>query len=543
MKQLQNPLLKGFYPDPSICRVGEDFYMVTSSFSYFPGVPVFHSRDLCSWEQIGHVLDRPEQLPLNGKAISGGIFAPTIRYHEGTFYMITTNIDHGGNFIVTAENPAGPWSNPHWIEHAPGIDPSLFWDEDGRAYMSGTAGFGAGEAPIWICEIDLQEFKLIGERKHVWGGALIGASAPEAPHIYKKDGWYYLLIAEGGTEHFHAVTIARSKEIYGPYEGNPGNPIMTHRHLGEQYPICNTGHADFVELADGSWYAVMLASRIYGGYHKNLGRETFIAPMIWEQDWPIISPGSGRIEWTYPAPKLTAGEVVPQSDVTKDEFDSSDLPFYWNSLGTPTEAEEFKVSDSHLYIRTGKQSLIPIESSGKKLEMGFGKREGTVLCMPFMGRRQQHMSFEAATKLDFLPEGTESAGIAVLQNNFHSLRLEVRKQEGTIQAVVVKATCRIEGNRFEGTAVSYWEEEVLGEQVLSERGSYELVIRAEGQAHQFLVRDGESLYVLAENVDGGFLGSETAGGFVGAYIGMFASGNGTDTGRRAGFDWFMYTGK
>ena len=265
--------------------------------------------------------------------------------------------------------------------------------------------------------------------------------------------------------------------------------------------------------------------------------------MIWEQDWPIISPGSGRIEWTYPAPKLTAGEVVPQADVTKDEFDSSDLPFYWNSLGTPTEAEEFKVSDSHLYIRTGKQSLIPIESSGKKLEMGFGKREGTVLCMPFMGRRQQHMSFEAATKLDFLPEGTESAGIAVLQNNFHSLRLEVRKQEGTIQAVVVKATCRIEGNRFEGTAVSYWEEEVLGEQVLSERGSYELVIRAEGQAHQFLVRDGESLYVLAENVDGGFLGSETAGGFVGAYIGMFASGNGTDTGRRAGFDWFMYTGK
>ena len=371
MKQLQNPLLKGFYPDPSICRVGEDFYMVTSSFSYFPGVPVFHSRDLCSWEQIGHVLDRPEQLPLNGKAISGGIFAPTIRYHEGTFYMITTNIDHGGNFIVTAENPAGPWSNPHWIEHAPGIDPSLFWDEDGRAYMSGTAGFGAGEAPIWICEIDLQEFKLIGERKHVWGGALIGASAPEAPHIYKKDGWYYLLIAEGGTEHFHAVTIARSREIYGPYEGNPGNPIMTHRHLGEQYPICNTGHADFVELADGSWYAVMLASRIYGGYHKNLGRETFIAPMIWEQDWPIISPGSGRIEWTYPAPKLTAGEVVPQADVTKDEFDSSDLPFYWNSLGTPTEAEEFKVSDSHLYIRTGKQSLIPIESSGKKLEMGF----------------------------------------------------------------------------------------------------------------------------------------------------------------------------
>ena len=539
-KQLQNPLLKGFYPDPSICRVGEDFYMVTSSFSYFPGVPVFHSRDLCSWEQTGHVLDRPEQLPLNGKAISGGIFAPTIRYHEGLFYMITTNVDHGGNFIVTARDPAGPWSEPHWIENAPGIDPSLFWDEDGKAYMTGTAGFGGGDMPIWICEIDLREFKLAGEKKHVWGGALIGASAPEAPHLFKRNGYYYLLIAEGGTEHYHAVTIARAKNIWGPYEGNPGNPIMTHRHLGEGYPICNTGHADFVELADGSWYTVMLASRIYGGYHKNLGRETFIAPMIWENDWPVISPGTGRIEWTYPAPELDAGEVKPEPDAARDEFESEKLPLYWNYLGTP-EKGMFRISDSHLYIRTGAQGIIPVEDSGKKLEFGFG-RQGAVRCMPFLARRQQHMSFETAAKLDFLPQNNESAGVAVIQNAFHGLRINISREEKGVVAKVVKSVCRIEGDRFKGTAVNYWEEEVLGKQQLSESGSYELLIRAEGQDYQFLVRDSGSLYVLAEKADGGFLGSETSGGFVGAYIGMYASGNGTDTGREAGFDWFSYAG-
>lgn len=543
MKKLQNPLLKGFYPDPSICRVGEDFYMVTSSFSYFPGVPVFHSKDLCSWEQIGHVLDRPEQLPLNGKQVSGGIFAPTIRYHEGVFYMITTNVDHGGNFIVTAADPAGPWSEVHWIDDAPGIDPSLFWDEDGKAYMCGTAGFGGSDLPIWISEIDLTEFKLVGERKHIVGGAVRGATAPEAPHIFKRNGYYYALIAEGGTEHWHSVTISRSRDIWGPYEYCPTNPIMTHRHLGEMYPICNTGHADFVELEDGSWYTVMLASRIYGGYHKNLGRETFIAPMVWENDWPIISPGTGRIEFEYPAPELPAGDVVPVPDATRDEFDCEKLPFHWNYLGTPEEGL-IRIADSHVYIRTAEQGIVPREDSGQKSTFRFGGgRGGIVKCMPYLARRQQHMSFEAATKVDFLPESSETTGLAIVQNAFHGLRIEVAQEGDAIVARVVKTTSRNEGSRFEGNLVTYWEEEVLGQQEISAAGSYELIIRAEGQSHQFLVRDGGALYVVAENVDGGFMGSETAGGFVGAYIGMFASGNGADTGREAAFDWFTYEGK
>lgn len=595
-KMIQNPILRGFYPDPSICRVGEDFYMATSSFSYFPGVPVFHSRDLCEWEQIGHVLDRPEQLPLNGKQISGGIFAPTIRYHEGVFYMITTNVDHGGNFIVTASDPAGPWSKVHWIANAPGIDPSLFWDDDGSAYMLGTAGMMDGGMPIWMCEIDLQEMKLVGERKPIWGGALIGAAAPEAPHLYKKDGWYYLMIAEGGTEHFHAVTIARSRDIWGPYEGNPGNPIMTHRHLGENYPICNTGHADLVELADGSWYIVMLASRIYGGYHKNLGRETFLAPVEWELEWPVISPGTGRIEWSYPAPEplCTRNEVKP-ADVEnlascrsfRDDFDGESLPMWWNFLGTPlpqeipgytrnggavedSAGEEpiFSMRDSHLYICTAEQGMVPREDSGKKMEHFFGTDKPVVKRMPFLGRRQQDMSFEARTKLDFTPtyiqaaqensllengrmpqdnglleDSGEAAGLMIVQNAFHGLRLEVTAAKGVLLARVVKSTSWMEGNRFEGNAVNFWKEEILGSVELSDAGSYELIIRADGQKHQFLVVDGDRKLVVCEDVDGGFLGSETAGGFVGAYVGLFASGNGLETGRQAGFDWFTYQGK
>ena len=333
--EIKNPLLPGFYPDPSIVRVGDDFYMVTSSFSFFPGVPIFYSRDLAHWEQIGHVLDRPSQLPLGADWISGGIFAPTLRFHDGVFYMITTNVDHGGNFIVTAEDPAGPWSEPHWIEGAVGIDPSLFWDDDGKAYYTGTGTGDMRHNHIWISEIDLQEFRLVGEKKDIWGGSQVLAWCPEAPHLYKKDGWYYLLIAEGGTEHFHAVTIARSKEVMGEYTGYDGNPIMTHRHLGMQAEIANTGHADIVQLQDGSWYMVMLASRPYGGYHKNMGRETFIAPMIWENGWPVVCPGTGKLDWTYPAPDLP--ESPTETAWGMDDFDGDKLGFPWNYLGTPQE--------------------------------------------------------------------------------------------------------------------------------------------------------------------------------------------------------------
>lgn len=536
---LQNPLLPGFYPDPSICRVEDDFYMVTSSFSYYPGVPIFHSRDLAHWEQIGHVLDRPEQLPADPYAISGGIFAPTIRYHEGLFYMITTNVNHGGNFIVTAEKAEGPWSEPHWIEGAEGIDPSLFWDDDGRAYYTGTCMTKPGEKQmIWLSEIDLEKFVLVGEKTKIWGGAMENAAWPEAPHMYKVNGYYYLMIAEGGTEHFHSETITRAEKITGPYESYRGNPILTQRHLGMKADIANTGHADLVELKDGSWYIVFLASRPYGGYHKNLGRETFIAPVEWEEGWPIVSPGTGRIEFTYPGPDLPEFKTAPVPE--KDDFDGDKLAYCWNFLGTPDE-NTCKLEDGFLklklYDKCMGQGMVDKKS-------GFGFSRHDPQSIGFLGRRQQHMSFMAKAKLCFVPREKQTAGLVVLQNDYQQLRVEVGLNEEVGQ--VARAICGF-GSKdvalLHKVDTGEYREELLAE-IPWKQAEVILVIRARGQDFTLAVEDADGQEsVLVEKVDGGFLGSETAGGFVGAYIGMFASGNGTDYEEYASFDWFVYRGE
>src|SRR5436190_675058 len=216
----QNPVIPGFYSDPSICRAGNDYYMVHSSFGYFPGVPIFHSKNLVNWEQIGYVLTRKEQIPLDKAGVTLGIFAATIRYDDGLFYMITTNITSKGTFYVTSKDPAGEWSDPIWTE-IPGIDPSLFFD-DGRVYVTSTVNWGANiNEGIHLAQIDIKTGKLLSSPKNIWAGT--GERYPEGPHIYKKDGFYYLMIAEGGTEFGHKETIARSKYIDGPYFSNPAN--------------------------------------------------------------------------------------------------------------------------------------------------------------------------------------------------------------------------------------------------------------------------------------------------------------------------------
>jgi xylan 1,4-beta-xylosidase len=228
-----NPIIPGFYSDPSICRVEDDYYLVTSTFEYFPGVPVFHSKDLVNWEQIGHCIDREEQMP-NGV----NTFAATIRYNDGTYYMITTNGGKGGNYYVTATNPAGPWSNPIWID-VPGIDPDLFFDDNEKAYVI--------SSKFIVYEINLESGKLLTEGNKVWFGT--GGRKAEGPHIYKKDGYYYLLAAEGGTEEAHCVTIARSNTIFGPYIENPANPILAHANVaGQELPIQGVGHADIIHI-------------------------------------------------------------------------------------------------------------------------------------------------------------------------------------------------------------------------------------------------------------------------------------------------------
>lgn len=536
---LKNPLLPGFYPDPSICRVGDDFYMVTSSFSYFPGVPIFHSKNLAHWEQIGHVLDRPEQLPLAPDSISGGIFAPTIRYHDGLFYMITTNVSAYGNFICTAKDPAGSWSDPHWIEGAEGIDPSLFWDDDGKAYYTGTSTpkeENGNKPMIWMSEIDLTEFKLVGEKSYIWEGSLSEPAWPEAPHVYKINGYYYLMIAEGGTEHFHSETIARAEHVRGPYHSYRGNPILTQRHLGLKAPIANTGHADLVELEDGSWYMVFLASRPYGGYHKNLGRETFIAPVTWEEGFPLVSPETGGvIQFEYEGPNLPEYKV--QEGMTKDDFDSEKLSDVWNYLGTP-DPDTTKIEDGFLKIKLydkcmgkGIQGRIPFGEPVKPETIGF------------LGRRQQHMSFTASARLCFEPKEKQTAGLTILQNDFHQIRIEIGKNE--VDETVVRALrCY---RSLDVSLTHKQQQDVYKEEILKEipwkDSEVIFVIQANGQDYALIAEDvaGERMELTV--VNGGFLGSETSGGFVGAYIGMFASGNGTMYEEYAAFDWFIYEGQ
>lgn len=279
--QYENPILRGFHPDPSICRVGEDYYLVVSSFEYFPGLPIYHSCDLVNWRQIGSCLQRAEEFPLLTVGDSGGVWAPAIRWHEGVFY-VTATLEKYGNFIVTATNPAGTWSSPVWLTEIGGIDPSIYF-ENGRAYYCTNEALTSPEA-ISLEEIDVTTGRIIGERKEIWSG--IGAHFLEAPHIYHIGDWYYLMVAEGGTFFTHMETIARSHSLWGPYESCPHNPILTNM-CDTSWQVQCAGHADLVEDTQGNWWAVHLGTRLARRTMTHLGRETFLTPVTWVDGWPV----------------------------------------------------------------------------------------------------------------------------------------------------------------------------------------------------------------------------------------------------------------
>ena len=278
----KNPIIKGFYPDPSVCSADGRFYLVTSSFQYFPGVPLFESSDLINWKQIGHVLTRTSQLPLGGAESSGGIYAPTIRYNDATFYMVTTNTTTNKNFYVTTDDIHGEWSEP--IEVAQdGIDPSLYF-EDGRAYFMSNGTDDFGDSGITQCEIDIATGRKLSPSKTIWHGS--GGRFLESPHLYKIGGWYYLMAAEGGTEYGHTVTCARSREIFGEYESCPFNPVLTNRNLGG-FEIQGTGHGDLVRKQDtGEWFMLHLGFRQIGTVPKAFltksGNRENICPYYYE---------------------------------------------------------------------------------------------------------------------------------------------------------------------------------------------------------------------------------------------------------------------
>lgn len=531
---MRNPIIPGYDPDPSVVRVGEDVYVCNSSFNMYPGLPIYRSRDLCNWELKGYAFNRPSQLPLTCDRLTGGLFAPTIRYHDGLFYAIVVNMSIGQTCIVTAKEVDGEWSEPHLLPSM--FDPDIFWDDDGKCYITYAAHGENFRNTIETVELDTEKWELAGEPKYLWTSALVDAHAPEGPHMYKISGWYYLLIAEGGTEHNHAVTIARSRNIFGPYEGNPANPILTHRHLTSSYPICNVGHADMVEMPDGKWYMVFLGSRIYGGYHKIMGRETFMAPVIWEDGWPKVSPETGRCEWEYP---VEYPEYPVSLKSGRDDFDGEKLDLEWNFIGTPVN-DVYRLEGGRLYLKCVAEAIRPTE-----IKAGVGgptheKKEIQPRTKAFISRRQRDIDFEALCEVEFCPEKGETAGIAIVQEAYNDLRVEIANEDGrkVVRAVKYSSVPVTPGFNPERKV----EETVLGK---ADAPCGKIVIGMEAKGVMFDLfaeMDGKRV-VLAEGVDGGFMGSETSGGCVGSMVGMFASGNGADSANEAAFDSFTYNGK
>jgi xylan 1,4-beta-xylosidase len=520
---ITNPILSGFYPDPSICKVGADYYLVNSTFAYYPGIPIFHSKDLVNWKQIGHVMDRPEQIDLDSLGVSRGIFAPTIRYHKGIFYVVCTLIDKKNNFIVTATNPKGPWSNPVWLPEIQGIDPSIYFEDDDRAYITynsippNNITVHGGHRTIRMNEFDIKTLKVISENKIIVNGGTDMAKKPvwiEGPHLFKKDGWYYLMCAEGGTDYDHSEVIFRSKTIDGPFISYEKNPILTQRLLDKnrKNPVTNTGHADLIIAPDGKWWAVFLGCRPYGDNDFNTGRETFMAPVEWKDGWPIINPNFDAVQYKYPiAGKINAtAEKFSGNYLFKDEFNNATLHYRYSLLRTPRE-KWYAINKGALEMQLRPQTCS-----------GFGNPS-------FVGFRQPHTRGYASTAINFTAKGSnEKAGLLVFQNDEHYYFICQSTENGKAIVQLYKSTVKKDRGR-----------ELITSTEIKNASEVFFKIEAKGNTYSFYFATQKSNWqLLKDNVDAKFLSTTVAGGFVGSYYAMYATSNGEASTNKARFDWF-----
>ena len=485
----RNPIVKGFYPDPSVCEAEGKFYLACSSFQFFPGVPLFESEDLVNWKQIGHVLTRENQVKLEKVPCSGGVFAPTLRYDRGRFHMTTNNNTTQENFYVYTDDIYGEWSDPITVE-MDGIDPSLYF-EDGRAYYMTNGTDDRGEGGIVQCEIDIITGKKLSESRVIWKGS--GGRYLESPHLYKIGEYYYVMAAEGGTEYGHMVTYARSKSLWGPFEDYPSNPVLTNRNKAP-YIIQGIGHGDLIRDNSGGWHILCLGFRqihIWQPYH-HLGREVFLMPVEFGEDGWFRAGTNGTAEWEYEMP----GEGS-QQERRLLSFDNTSWDKEWVYLRHPCR-ENYKLGEGRLLL---KGTNVTLEECDTPTFLGIRQTDFNMDLSVQVRLEDRENVFGSA-------EQHGGAGVTMFMTEDEHYDLAIRKNRDGYEAILklniggikhVQSTVRLSGN------------------------SARLVVRSDSLQYRFYVMEAEEEKLLGSAFTK-YLSSEVAGGFTGVVIGLYAVG-------------------
>ena len=528
---IQNPILMGFNPDPSICRVGDDYYIAVSTFEWFPGVQIHHSKDLKNWHLVSRPLNRVSQLNMMGNPDSGGVWAPCLSYADGRFWLIYSDIKvaesdawkDGNNYLVTCDEIDGEWSEPIYLNSS-GFDPSLFHNEDGKKYLVNMLWDQRGNNHhfygIVLQEYSHAEKRLIGQPEMIFKGTDLGLT--EAPHLYWKDGYYYLLTAEGGTKYEHAATIARSKNLKGPYEVHPENPLIT-TWTDLRNPLQKAGHASMVETQNGEWYLVHLTGRpirkekpVYERGYCPLGRETAIQKVEWRDNWPYVV-GGNTPSWEVESPDLL--EVKWEKDFdTKDDFNSTVLNHHFQTLRIPFTEEIGSLTDRPGYLRLyGRESLH------------------SLFTQAHVARRWQSFYFDAETKVEFNPVSFQQmAGLICYYNtkNWVYPHITWNEEKGRILDVMVSDRSRSSFPLAGKEIVLPDHLEALYLKVEVRKETFQFKYSFDGSDWKDLSVPFES-YKLSDDYinQGGF--------FTGAFVGMHCQDT---SGRRlhADFDYFKY---